>query len=90
MKHFSLIVHCSIICSHKLQKNLGGLEFNALNQVFVYADFNLLGNNINTIKNNSELHTLVKEQVKINIDEIRNMNMTTNHNQQKYHCLNFI
>jgi hypothetical protein len=37
----------------KVQENQEELERNGLNQIFVYADVDLLGENVNTINNNA-------------------------------------
>jgi len=44
--------------TNEVQRNQEGLDMNRINQVPVYVDVNLLGENTNTIKNNTQfLHT---------------------------------
>jgi hypothetical protein len=48
---FNFALDCT---ATKVQENEVGLELNGTHQILVYADVNLLGDSVNTIKENSE------------------------------------
>jgi hypothetical protein len=68
----------------KVQENQISLELNRTHQAFVYVDINLLGDNTNTIKENSEILLEVNRNIglKINAQKTNYMTMSCHPNSE--------
>jgi hypothetical protein len=67
----------------KIQENQAGMKPNRTHQLLVYADVNLLGDNMNTVKNNTEaLIDVTKEKTKYTLMSCQ-QNAGQNHNTKK-------
>jgi hypothetical protein len=65
----------------KVQENQVSLELNGTLQLLVYADDNLLGDSINTIKENTESFLGVSRDVGLEINAEKTKFMITSHHQ---------
>jgi hypothetical protein len=66
----------------KVQENQVSLELNGTHQVLIYADdVNLLGNSINTIKENIEILLQASRDVSLEINAEKSKYMIMSHNQ---------
>jgi hypothetical protein len=81
-------VHTPQYAIRKVHENQVGLKLNETHQLLVYAnDINLLGDNIDTIKKNTETLTEAREEVslEVNAEKTKYMLLSCHQNAGKNH-----
>jgi hypothetical protein len=63
----------------EVQENQVSLEWNGTHQLVVYADYNLLGNSVNTIKKNTETLLVASKDVGLEINAEKTKYMMSQH-----------
>jgi len=73
-------------------KEKQGLELNGNYQILIYADINVLGENMNVIKKNTEalLDASKEVDLEVNTEKTKHMFMSHHQNAWKYHNLNIV
>jgi len=71
----------------RVQVNQDGLKLNGTHQLLVYADVNVLGGSVHTIKENTEALIVTSKEIglEVNADKTRYMDMSRDQNTGRSH-----
>ena len=73
----------------RVQVNQDGLKLNYTHQLLVYADINMLGGRVHTIKKNTEALVVASKEIglKVNADKTKYMVMSRDQNAERSHIV---
>jgi len=81
---FNFALECAI---RRVQVNQGGLKLNGTHQLLVYADDNILGGSVHTIKEKAAALLAARKEIglEVNADKTKNMVMSRDQNVGRSH-----
>jgi len=73
----------------RVQVNHDGLKLNGAHQLFVYADVNILGGSVHTVKENAEALIVASKEIRleVNADKTKYMVMSRDQNARRSHSM---